>query len=253
MNASYSIGEFAKKTATTIRTLHHYDDLGLLKPSYVNDSGRRFYSDKDFVPLQRIVTLKYLGFSLEEIKGLLQSETWNLKDSLEFQHKLLEQKKEELEKVMKAIQHALVVMDDQQEINPAIFISLIHNIQREDDHKEWLKQFLSEETVEEMFNMPEEKQLDIEKRWASVCAFLKKSTHLEPSEPAVQGAIADMMSLIGDLYGDELKLVEEIADVEIQEDTYLFHSPFTLEEEEWLSKGLHIYLQKQGVDLHGTD
>lgn len=63
----YKTGEFARMANVSIRTIRYYDNQGLLKPTYINDKGYRFYTDKDFVKLQQILSLKYLGFSLDEI------------------------------------------------------------------------------------------------------------------------------------------------------------------------------------------
>lgn len=59
----YTTGEFAKKAGVSVRTIRYYDKQGILKPSFTSESGYRLYSDKDFARLQKILTLKYLGFS----------------------------------------------------------------------------------------------------------------------------------------------------------------------------------------------
>ena len=66
------VGELARRTGLTIRTLHHYDEIGLLKPSLHTDSGHRLYSAAEIVRLQQIVSLRQLGFSLEEIRDCLE-------------------------------------------------------------------------------------------------------------------------------------------------------------------------------------
>ena len=66
----YSSGEFAKKANVTVRTIRYYDKQNILKPSYVTDTGVRFYTDSDFTRLQQILLLKYLGFSLDDIKNM---------------------------------------------------------------------------------------------------------------------------------------------------------------------------------------
>jgi MerR family transcriptional regulator, thiopeptide resistance regulator len=70
MNA-FKVGELAQRTGLTIRTLHHYDEIGLLTPSQHTESGHRLYSAADIARLQQIVSLRQLGFSLEEIKDCL--------------------------------------------------------------------------------------------------------------------------------------------------------------------------------------
>jgi MerR family transcriptional regulator, thiopeptide resistance regulator len=61
------VGELARRTGLTIRTLHHYDELGLLKPSGHTESGHRLYTASDAVRLQQVLSLRQLGFSLEEV------------------------------------------------------------------------------------------------------------------------------------------------------------------------------------------
>ena len=60
--------EFAELTGVTVRTLHHYDRLGLLKPSGRTAAGYRLYGERDFARLQQIITLKFIGFPLNQIK-----------------------------------------------------------------------------------------------------------------------------------------------------------------------------------------
>jgi DNA-binding transcriptional MerR regulator len=65
------VGELAKRTGLTIRTLHHYDEIGLLKPSLHSESGHRLYTADDLARLQQVVSLRQLGFSLEQIRDFL--------------------------------------------------------------------------------------------------------------------------------------------------------------------------------------
>ena len=72
MEKLYSTGEFAKIAGVTIRTIRYYDKIGLLKPTKVLNNGYRRYCNNDLITLQKIVSLKQLGFSLEEIYPLIQ-------------------------------------------------------------------------------------------------------------------------------------------------------------------------------------
>jgi DNA-binding transcriptional MerR regulator len=65
------VGELARRTGLTVRTLHHYDAIGLLKPSWHTGSGHRLYTAGDVARLQRVLSLRSLGFALEEIRGCL--------------------------------------------------------------------------------------------------------------------------------------------------------------------------------------
>ena len=84
----YKIGEFSKLARTTIKTLRYYEQAGLLNPSFIDDNGYRYYEGKDLIVLNKIVSLRQMKFSIEEIKKILAGN--NLKE-------LLTQKKNELE------------------------------------------------------------------------------------------------------------------------------------------------------------
>ncbi|MEM8810660.1 MAG: MerR family transcriptional regulator [Cyanobacteria bacterium P01_G01_bin.38] len=72
------IGELAKQTGLSIRTLHYYDEIGLLSPSHRTEIGHRLYSDRDITRLQQIVSLRQLGFSLKEIRECLENPEFSL-------------------------------------------------------------------------------------------------------------------------------------------------------------------------------
>jgi MerR family transcriptional regulator, thiopeptide resistance regulator len=65
------VGELARRTGLTIRSLHHYDEIGLLRPSLHTEAGHRLYTAADVARLQQIVSLRQLGFSLEEVRHCL--------------------------------------------------------------------------------------------------------------------------------------------------------------------------------------
>ena len=70
-NNFMTIGEVAKKMGVTVRTLQYYDKEGLLSPSTQSEGGRRLYSNKDLIMLHQILSLKSLGFTLDDIKERL--------------------------------------------------------------------------------------------------------------------------------------------------------------------------------------
>lgn len=67
------VSDVAKLTGVTVRTLHYYDEIGLLPPSEVTSSGYRVYNDADLEVLQQILFFRELDFSLEEIRGIMQN------------------------------------------------------------------------------------------------------------------------------------------------------------------------------------
>ena len=87
----YSSGEFARMAHVTLRTIRYYDKQNILKPSYVSDAGARFYTDEDLARLQQILLLKFLGFSLDDIRDMTINDTdyHFMRDSLDVQLKLV--------------------------------------------------------------------------------------------------------------------------------------------------------------------
>ena len=86
MQKCYTTGEFAKRAKVTIRTIRYYDKKGILQPSFRNDAGYRMYTDQDFLKLQKVLSLKYLGFSLEEIKNMtINDDVSDITKSLQMQ------------------------------------------------------------------------------------------------------------------------------------------------------------------------
>lgn len=94
MNNEWRISEFSKLTGVSVRTLHHYDQIGLLKASK-EANGFRIYGEKDLKILLKILSLKFLGFELLAIKGILDK-TIPIKERLLNQKNLLDKKIETL-------------------------------------------------------------------------------------------------------------------------------------------------------------
>src|SRR5258708_13840869 len=92
----YRIGEFATLTGVSLRTLHHYGQLGLLRPAEHSEAGYRLYSERDLLRLQQILTLRYLGFALKQIGPLLDRPNFDLVASLCVQQVALRQRIGEL-------------------------------------------------------------------------------------------------------------------------------------------------------------
>src|SRR5262245_47005922 len=102
MMGTYRTQAFAERAGVTVRTLHHYDRLGLLKPGRTN-SGYRAYSDGDFVRIEQIIALKFIGLPLNQIKTLLQQSSLDLQSTLRLQRRILEEKRAQLDKAIEAL------------------------------------------------------------------------------------------------------------------------------------------------------
>jgi MerR family transcriptional regulator, thiopeptide resistance regulator len=102
----YQARQFAVRAGVTVRALHHYDRLGLLKPSGRTSAGYRLYAESDLARLQQIVTLKFIGFPLKQIKDLLSRKPFDLPAMLRLQRRIIEEKRSRLDLAIQAIQRA---------------------------------------------------------------------------------------------------------------------------------------------------
>ena len=102
------IKEFAELTGVSVRTLHYYDEIGLLRPALVDKyTGYRFYDENSILRMQEILFYRELDFSLKTIDEILSSPNYNKEKALAQQKKLLIIKKERLENLISAIDDAV--------------------------------------------------------------------------------------------------------------------------------------------------
>ncbi|NFV14048.1 methyltransferase domain-containing protein [Clostridium sporogenes] len=136
----FTTGEFAKKAGVTLRTLRYYDKIGLLGPSSHNELGHRLYSKEDFGKLQKILTLKFIGLSLEDIANIMKYDLnhKDLKKSLEIQKEIMKKKIKHIHSIIKAIDEAADNIDFNKEMDWDKFINIISAINSD---KNWMQQY----------------------------------------------------------------------------------------------------------------
>jgi MerR family transcriptional regulator, thiopeptide resistance regulator len=140
----YQANEFSRVAGVTVRTLHHYDRIGLLKPSGYTGAGYRLYRKQDLVRLQQIVTLKFIGFSLSQIKTLLDQRSFDLALALTQQREIIAEKRRQLDLAIKAIEKAQALLTTDGEPDWDAFKRIIEVINMQ-NNMDWTKKYYSEE------------------------------------------------------------------------------------------------------------
>jgi DNA-binding transcriptional MerR regulator len=107
MTEFYRVAEFAKLAGVTVRALQYYDRIGLLAPSGNTEGGHRLYQRRDLLRLQQILTLKWMGFKLDQIKELLESPEYDLRTALRFQKAAIDSQIAQLQIASQALEQAL--------------------------------------------------------------------------------------------------------------------------------------------------
>lgn len=136
----FTIGEFAKKAGVTLRTLRYYDKIDLLSPTSYNDAGHRLYSKEDFGKLQKILTLKFIGLSLDDIANIMKYDLnhRDLKKSLEIQKEIMKEKIKHIQSIIKALDEAANMLDLDKELDWYKFVNIISAINSD---KNWAQQY----------------------------------------------------------------------------------------------------------------
>ncbi|WP_408007651.1 MerR family transcriptional regulator [Pseudalkalibacillus sp. A8] len=97
------VKEVADLVGISVRTLHHYDEIGLLKPDETTEAGYRLYSDDNLETLQQILFFKELGFPLKKIKEIINSPSFDRQEALKLHRKMLVEKRTRLDKMISTI------------------------------------------------------------------------------------------------------------------------------------------------------
>ena len=109
---AFTVGELAKLTGITVRTLHHYDQIGLVQPSDRSDAGYRLYGQADVLRLQQVLLYRELGLPLDQIAGVLEART--PKAALAKHRETLVAKRTQLDAMLAALDAALAIEEGRQ-------------------------------------------------------------------------------------------------------------------------------------------
>ena len=209
----YQAREFASRTGVTVRALHHYDRLGLLKPSNRTASGYRLYGERDFVRLQQITTLKFIGLPLKQIKELLEGNKLSLAETLRLQRKLLEGQRRRLDAALAAIAKAeRTLASGVDDSDWEAFKKIIEVIEME-NNMDWVKSYYTEEQLAELDSRwSPEVQEKAERDWASLIKEVQSamSEGVEPASERAQALATRWSELIGAFTGGNPAIAENL-------------------------------------------
>ncbi|WP_145044461.1 MerR family transcriptional regulator [Paenibacillus xylanexedens] len=139
----WTTGQVSKQRNISVRTLRYYDQIGLLKPSYKEDNGRRYYSEEDLFTLEKITLLKSLSLPLDDIR--------NVMDRLSFRHILIAHHnhlQEQLTSLQSSIANTtslINMVDLEGELSWERVSHLVHNVQP--TAKQWIEYFTDDESA----------------------------------------------------------------------------------------------------------
>jgi len=203
----YRVQAFAELAGVTVRALHHYDRLALLKPKRTS-SGYRVYSAPDLERLEQIVALKFLGLSLRQIKTVLDRDSRSLADVLHTQRKALEETRRRLDKAIRAIADAERSIQPGRPAASAVLKRIIEVIDMSDQTTDEMKKYYTDAAWIEISRRREvlqQKLRDIAtegtRKWEALFAEVAASLDEDPAGPVAQGLLARWKALVDDFTG----------------------------------------------------
>ncbi len=199
-------------TGVTVRTLRHYDQIGLLQSTSKTEGGHRLYSNGDLKKLQQIQFMKKIGFRLNEIKNMLNSSDWDWSDSLRNQLSYIKQEQENLNKMESALReliHGMAIEDENNEIAIQKVMQLNNN--NKELQQKYRKSLFKErewKLWEKVPNMTSDNADSLE--WIALIGQLKRYVHTDPSSPKVQNIIRRMEEKRLEAFDGEKEFIDKL-------------------------------------------
>lgn len=171
--SAWKIGELAKQTGITVRTLHHYHHIGLLSPSKFTESGHRLYTKEDISRLQQIMSLKQLGFALEEIKAIIEKPDYDPVEVIKAQLERVKNQIQMQQELYGELELIYKMLHSKEEISADKFIKLIEVIQMN------VQNYFTQDQMEKMKKIQDgisaEERNKMEKEWTNFINKLQKN------------------------------------------------------------------------------
>jgi MerR family transcriptional regulator, thiopeptide resistance regulator len=208
----YRVREFADLAGVTVRTLHHYDRLAVLRPKR-SESGYRLYSLRDLERLEQIVALKFLGLPLKKIKTLLDREVRHLPEVLRSQRLALEEKRNGLEQAIRAIRDAEQVIAADKSANAQVLAKLIEVIEMQ-ENTEFMNKYYSEEAqsklAEKRKKWTPELQAEANRAWTELFRDVEAALDEDPKSEKAKALAARWWKLVEGFTGGDSELARGV-------------------------------------------
>lgn len=195
----YKVKEVADMVGVSVRTLHHYDHIGLLKPESINPAGYRLYTDHDLEKLQQILFFKELGFSLQETGEIINSPSFDRRKALQTHKELLQKKRARLDELIESVDKTIQSIEggitmDKKDMFKAFDMKDIEAHQ-EKYAEETRQKYGNSDAYQESQQRTAKYSKD---DWAGIMSrgqaiFEKVAAHMDksPAAPEVQAAVAE--------------------------------------------------------------
>lgn len=195
------VKEVADLVGISVRTLHHYDEIGLLVPDQITDAGYRIYSDENLEMLQQILFFRELGFPLLKIKEIIHSPSFDRAAALDLHHKMLLDKRNRLDHLIETVERTVrhlkgeITLTNEQKFQGFDFS---HNPYEQEARERWGDNAVDRYN-EKLGKMSKEDQAQLGDRMNAIYRKLADLRGGAPDTPKAQAAIREWYDLLNEM------------------------------------------------------
>lgn len=214
--SQYTVSQLSKISKVSVRTLHHYDSIGLLKPAARTVSGYRIYKDQELIQLQQILFFRELDFSLNEIKNILASPNFSVIEALKNHRQLLTKKRERLAELLKTVDKTILKLEEKEMVTDQ---ELYRGFKDEDiaRYKQEAREHFGEKIVADTENkirqMPKAEWAKIQMEGEELSRAIANLVECSPQDQEVQELINRHYHWLYNFYTPSLEMYQGLANL----------------------------------------
>lgn len=223
---AYTVRQVAKMAGCSVRTLHHYDHIGLLRPATRTEAGYRLYEEADLLRLQQILFFKVLGFSLADIERILDDPGFDQVEALQHHRRRLQQRSQQLAQLLKTIDKTIAKLAEDklmtdEELYEGFTPEQIERYQREVNER--YDPELVRISKERLGKMNKAQWQALKAEGEAVTRQIAQMADQAPDDPAVQQLIARHHAMIEQFYPASAELYRGLGQLYVEHDEFRAH------------------------------
>jgi len=215
---TWKVGELAKQTGMTVRTLHHYDEIGLLSPSHRTAAGHRLYGEADVARLQQVASLRSLGFPLDEIRDVLDQGRLSPLEIVRMHAERMRQQVKEQQRLVERLDALAAGLSEAETVSAEQLIATIEEINM-------FEKYYTPEQLDYLAQRREQvgeaRMQEVQGEWATLHADVQAAMDAgsDPCDPRVQALAAKWKGLIEEFTGGNEGVRQSLNNLYRNEDT----------------------------------
>ena len=236
-----TVGKFARAVDTTIRTLRHYEQIGLLVPHKRNEWNQKIYARDELKRFYNIQLLKSLNIPLHEIKQRLEEPEFSFRDMLEVQEAVLLDKRNKINRSLEMITRIKHLINEPGDLNNGDLMLLMNSIRLEENHRMILNQYFPSSTVDTIMPQDKSQQQEVDLLNIRFFSFFKAAIHNElmPESDEVQRGLKELLEMVP-ISIDELSF----SDSDLEQQLEMFKALLPVEMEKFVGEVLQVFYKE---------